>query len=135
MTALDAKIPDGPIEQKWHRYQATCKLVNAANRNKLDVIIIGTGLAGGGAAAALGELGYNVKSFCFQDSPRRAHSVAAQGGVNAAKNYQNDGDNVYRMFYDTIKGGDFRSREASQAQYSFPRSHPPLGSCDQWNSL
>lgn len=111
--SLDARIPDGPIEQKWSRYQATCKLVNAANRKKLDIIVVGTGLAGGGAAAALGELGYNVKAFCFQDSPRRAHSVAAQGGVNAAKNYQNDGDNVYRMFYDTIKGGDFRSREAN----------------------
>ena len=110
---LDAKTPDGPIEQKWSRYQATCRLVNAANRKKLHIIVVGTGLAGGGAAAALGELGYNVKAFCFQDSPRRAHSVAAQGGVNAAKNYQNDGDNVYRMFYDTIKGGDFRSREAN----------------------
>ena len=110
---LDAKIPDGPIEQKWSRYQATCQLVNAANRKKLDVIVVGTGLAGGGAAAALGELGYNVRAFCFHDSPRRAHSTAAQGGVNAAKNYQNDGDNVYRMFYDTVKGGDFRSREAN----------------------
>ena len=109
----DAKIPAGPIEQKWSQYQARCKLVNAANRPKLQVIVIGTGLAGGGAAAALGELGYSVKAFCFQDSPRRAHSVAAQGGVNAAKNYQNDGDNVYRMFYDTVKGGDFRSREAN----------------------
>jgi len=110
---LDAKIPDGPVEQKWSRYQATCKLVNAANRKKLNVIVVGTGLAGGGAAAALGELGYNVKAFCFHDSPRRAHSTAAQGGVNAAKNYQNDGDNIYRMFYDTVKGGDFRSREAN----------------------
>ena len=110
---LDAKIPDGPIEQKWSRYQAKCALVNAANRKKLTVIVIGAGLAGGGAAAALGELGYNVKLFCFHDSVRRAHSVAAQGGVNAAKNYQNDGDNVYRMFYDAIKGGDFRSREAN----------------------
>jgi succinate dehydrogenase / fumarate reductase flavoprotein subunit len=110
---LDAKIPAGPIEQKWSRYQGTCRLVNASNRGKLQVIVIGTGLAGGGAAAALGELGYSVKAFCFHDSPRRAHSVAAQGGVNAAKNYQNDSDNVYRMFYDTIKGGDFRSREAN----------------------
>ncbi len=109
----DAKIPPGPIEQKWSRYQATCKLVNAANRRKLQVIVVGTGLAGGGAAAALGELGYNVQAFCFHDSPRRAHSTAAQGGVNAAKNYHNDGDNVYRMFYDTVKGGDFRSREAN----------------------
>jgi succinate dehydrogenase / fumarate reductase flavoprotein subunit len=110
---LDAKVPDGPIEKKWSQYQATCRLVNAANRPRLKVIVIGTGLAGGGAAAALGELGYSVKAFCFHDSPRRAHSVAAQGGVNAAKNYQNDGDNVYRMFYDTVKGGDFRSREAN----------------------
>jgi succinate dehydrogenase / fumarate reductase flavoprotein subunit len=110
---LNAKIPDGPVEKKWSRYQATCKLVNAANRKKLDVIVVGTGLAGGGAAAALGELGYNVNAFCFHDSPRRAHSTAAQGGVNAAKNYQNDGDNIYRMFYDTVKGGDFRSREAN----------------------
>ena len=110
---LDAKIPEGPLEQKWSRYQGTCRLVNAKNRGKLQVIVIGTGLAGGGAAAALGELGYSVKAFCFHDSPRRAHSVAAQGGVNAAKNYQNDADNVYRMFYDTIKGGDFRSREAN----------------------
>ena len=110
---LDAKIPDGPIEQKWSQYQALCRLVNVGNRKRLNIIVIGTGLAGGGAAAALGELGYSVKAFCFHDSPRRAHSVAAQGGVNAAKNYQNDGDNVYRMFYDTIKGGDFRSREAN----------------------
>ena len=110
---LDAKIPGGPIEQKWSQYQALCRLVNVGNRKHLRIIVIGTGLAGGGAAAALGELGYSVKAFCFHDSPRRAHSVAAQGGVNAAKNYQNDGDNVYRMFYDTIKGGDFRSREAN----------------------
>lgn len=113
MTMLDAKIPNGPIEKKWSEYQATCALVNAANRKKMTVIVIGSGLAGGGAAAALGELGYHVKLFCFHDSTRRAHSVAAQGGVNAAKNYQNDGDNVYRMFYDAIKGGDYRSREAN----------------------
>ena len=110
---LDAKIPEGPLEQKWSRYQATCRLVNAANRRNLEVIVVGTGLAGGGLAAALGELGYHVKAFCFHDSPRRAHSTAAQGGVNAAKNYRNDGDNVYRMFHDAIKGGDFRSREAN----------------------
>ncbi len=110
---LNAKVPAGPIEQKWNRYQGLCRLVNAKNRRQLQVIVIGTGLAGGGAAAALGELGYSVKAFCFHDSPRRAHSVAAQGGVNAAKNYQNDGDNVYRMFYDAVKGGDFRSREAN----------------------
>ncbi len=110
---LDAKIPEGPIEKKWSEYQARCRLINKANRPHLQIIVIGTGLAGGGVAAALGELGYSVKAFSFHDSPRRAHSVAAQGGVNAAKNYQNDGDNIYRMFYDTVKGGDFRSREAN----------------------
>ncbi|MGJ1433596.1 fumarate reductase/succinate dehydrogenase flavoprotein subunit [Sphingobacterium spiritivorum] len=110
---LDAKIPQGPLEDKWENYKKTAKLVNPANRKKLDVIVIGTGLAGSSIAASLGEMGYNVKSFCFQDSPRRAHSVAAQGGVNAAKNYKNDGDSVYRMFVDTLKGGDFRAREAN----------------------
>lgn len=111
--ALDAKIPAGPLKDKWQNYLANTKLINPANRKKLDIIVVGAGLAGGGAAASLAELGYNVKVFFFQDSARRAHSVAAQGGVNAAKNYKNDGDNVYRMFYDTIKGGDFRSREAN----------------------
>jgi succinate dehydrogenase / fumarate reductase flavoprotein subunit len=110
---LDAKIPEGPLENKWSFYKDHAKLVNPANRKKLHVIVVGTGLAGASAAASLAELGYNVQSFCFQDSARRAHSVAAQGGVNAAKNYQNDGDSVYRMFYDTLKGGDFRSREAN----------------------
>lgn len=110
---LDSKIPDGPLEKKWENYKKTAKLVNPANRKKLDVIVVGTGLAGSSIAASLGEMGYNVKSFCFQDSPRRAHSVAAQGGVNAAKNYKNDGDSVYRMFVDTLKGGDFRAREAN----------------------
>jgi succinate dehydrogenase / fumarate reductase flavoprotein subunit len=110
---LNSKIPDGPLDQKWTRYKNTAKLVNPANRKKLDVIVIGTGLAGSSIAASLGEMGYQVKSFCFQDSPRRAHSVAAQGGVNAAKNYKNDGDSVYRMFVDTLKGGDFRAREAN----------------------
>ncbi|MCI3936343.1 fumarate reductase/succinate dehydrogenase flavoprotein subunit [Chryseobacterium aahli] len=110
---LDSKIPEGPLEQKWENYKKTAKLVNPANRKKLDVIVVGTGLAGSSLAASLGEMGYNVKSFCFQDSPRRAHSVAAQGGVNAAKNYKNDGDSVYRMFVDTLKGGDFRAREAN----------------------
>ncbi|HUK66416.1 MAG TPA: fumarate reductase/succinate dehydrogenase flavoprotein subunit [Anaeromyxobacteraceae bacterium] len=111
--ALDAKIPSGPIEKKWTEHKAHMKLVNPANKRKYTVIVVGTGLAGGAAAASLGELGYNVLSFCFQDSPRRAHSIAAQGGINAAKNYQNDGDSVYRLFYDTVKGGDFRSREAN----------------------
>ncbi|MBB6500764.1 fumarate reductase/succinate dehydrogenase flavoprotein subunit [Pedobacter cryoconitis] len=110
---LDAKIPEGPLEKKWSNYKAQAKLVNPANRKKLPVIVVGTGLAGSSAAASLAEQGYPVYSFCFQDSARRAHSVAAQGGVNAAKNYQNDGDSVYRMFYDTLKGGDFRAREAN----------------------
>lgn len=110
---LDSKIPKGPLEQKWENYKKTAKLVNPANRKKLDIIVVGTGLAGSSVAASLGEMGYNVKSFCFQDSARRAHSVAAQGGVNAAKNYKNDGDSVFRMFVDTLKGGDFRAREAN----------------------
>jgi succinate dehydrogenase / fumarate reductase flavoprotein subunit len=110
---LDAKIPEGPLTEKWNRYKATCRLVSFNNKKKLDIIVVGTGLAGASAAASFAEAGYNVRSFCFQDSARRAHSVAAQGGVNAAKNYQNDGDSVYRMFYDTIKGGDFRAREAN----------------------
>jgi succinate dehydrogenase / fumarate reductase, flavoprotein subunit len=110
---LDAKIPAGPLEQKWSHYRSTAKLVSPANRKKLRVIVVGTGLAGSSLAASLGEMGYQVTCFCFQDTARRAHSVAAQGGVNACKNYKNDGDNVFRMFYDTIKGGDFRSREAN----------------------
>ncbi len=110
---LDAKIPSGSLENKWTDYKGHCKLVNPANKRKLEVIIVGTGLAGASAAASLGELGYKVKAFCFQDSPRRAHSIAAQGGINAAKNYQNDGDSVFRLFYDTIKGGDYRAREAN----------------------
>jgi succinate dehydrogenase / fumarate reductase flavoprotein subunit len=110
---LDAKIPSGSLENKWTDYKGHCKLVNPSNKRKLEVIIVGTGLAGASAAASLGELGYKVKAFCFQDSPRRAHSIAAQGGINAAKNYQNDGDSVFRLFYDTIKGGDYRAREAN----------------------
>ncbi|MFM8591541.1 MAG: fumarate reductase/succinate dehydrogenase flavoprotein subunit [Sphingomonadales bacterium] len=110
---LDSKIPSGSLDQKWTSYKGHCKLVNPANKRKLEVIVVGTGLAGASAAASLGELGYQVKAFCFQDSPRRAHSIAAQGGINAAKNYQNDGDSVYRLFYDTIKGGDYRAREAN----------------------
>ena len=110
---LDAKIPSGPVADKWNRYRQQVKLVNPANKRKFDVIVIGSGLAGASAAATLAELGYNVKCFCFQDSPRRAHSIAAQGGINAAQNYRNDGDSVYRLFYDTIKGGDFRAREAN----------------------
>ncbi len=113
MSALDSKIPEGPLAEKWTYYKAHQKLVNPANKRRLDVIIVGTGLAGASAAATLGELGFNVLNFCIQDSPRRAHSIAAQGGINAAKNYQNDGDSVYRLFYDTIKGGDYRSREAN----------------------
>src|SRR6202034_3013403 len=110
---LDAKIPAGPLAEKWSKHKFNLKLVNPANKRKYDVIVVGTGLAGGAAAASLGELGYNVKAFCFQDSPRRAHSIAAQGGINAAKNYRNDGDSVHRLFSDTIKGGDFRSRESN----------------------
>jgi len=110
---LDTKIPEGPLEKKWSNYKRNAKLVSPNNRKKLEIIVVGTGLSGASAAASLAEMGYQVKSFCFQDTPRRAHSVAAQGGVNAAKNYKNDGDSVYRMFYDTLKGGDFRSREAN----------------------
>lgn len=110
---LDPKIPEGPLADKWANFIASSKLVNPANRRRYEIIVVGSGLAGGAAAAVLGEQGYNVKCFCYQDSPRRAHSIAAQGGINAAKNYQNDGDSVYRLFYDTIKGGDFRSREAN----------------------
>src|SRR5947208_585494 len=111
--SLDARIPSGPLAQKWDNHKFESKLVNPANKRKFEVIIVGTGLAGASAAASLAELGYKVKAFCFQDSPRRAHSIAAQGGINAAKNYQNDGDSVHRLFYDTIKGGDFRAREAN----------------------
>lgn len=110
---LNAKTPDGPLEDKWTSYKGHCRLVNPSNKRNLEIIVIGTGLAGASASATLAELGYQVKSFCFQDSPRRAHSIAAQGGINAAKNYQNDGDSVFRLFYDTIKGGDFRGREAN----------------------
>ncbi|MCG2613616.1 fumarate reductase/succinate dehydrogenase flavoprotein subunit [Terrimonas sp. NA20] len=110
---LDSKIPAGKLEEKWVDYKGHCKLVNPANKRKIEIIVVGTGLAGASAAASLGELGYKVKAFCFQDSPRRAHSIAAQGGINAAKNYQNDGDSVFRLFYDTIKGGDYRARESN----------------------
>ncbi|HEY2019465.1 MAG TPA: fumarate reductase/succinate dehydrogenase flavoprotein subunit [Bryobacteraceae bacterium] len=110
---LDSKSPTGPIETRWDRHRFNLKLVNPANKRKHTIIVVGSGLAGGSAAASLGELGYNVKCFCFQDSPRRAHSIAAQGGINAAKNYHNDGDSIYRLFYDTVKGGDFRSRESN----------------------
>src|SRR5205814_1254012 len=110
---LDSKIPPGPLAQKWRSHRDHLRLVSPNNRRKFEIIVVGTGLAGGSAAATLGELGYQVTCFCFQDSPRRAHSIAAQGGINAAKNYQNDGDSIYRLFYDTIKGGDFRSREGN----------------------
>src|SRR6476469_2518210 len=110
---LDPKVPPGPLDQKWRNHQDHSRLVSPNNRRKLEIIVVGSGLAGGSAAATLGELGYRVKCFCFQDSPRRAHSIAAQGGINAAKNYQNDGDSVYRLFYDTVKGGDYRSRESN----------------------
>src|SRR5438045_1161570 len=110
---FDAKVPPGPLAQKWRNHRDHSRLVSPNNRGKVGIIVVGSGLAGGSAAATLGELGYRVKCFCFQDSARRAHSIAAQGGINAAKNYQNDGDSVYRLFHDTIKGGDFRSREAN----------------------
>jgi succinate dehydrogenase / fumarate reductase, flavoprotein subunit len=113
MEKLNSKIPDGPLAQKWTKFKSSVKLVNPANKKKLEIIVIGTGLSGAGAASSLGELGYSVKNFCYQDSPRRAHSVAAQGGINASKNYQSDGDSTYRLFYDMIKGGDFRAREAN----------------------
>src|SRR5271157_4972132 len=113
MAELNAKVPSGPLAGKWTQYKDHQNLVNPTNKRKLDIIVVGTGLAGASAAASLGEMGFNVKIFCYQDSPRRAHSIAAQGGINAAKNYPNDGDSVYRLFYDTIKGGDFRAREAN----------------------
>src|SRR3954451_8044003 len=110
---LDAKIPHGPLVQKWTNHRDHARLVAPNNRRRFEIIVVGSGLAGGSAAATLGEPGYNVKCFCYQDSPRRAHSIAAQGGINAAKNYQNDGDSIYRLFYDTVKGGDFRARESN----------------------
>jgi len=110
---LKPNVPDWPIEMMWDKHRFDLKLVNPANKRKYDIIVVGSGLAGASAAASMAELGYNVKCFCYQDSPRRAHSIAAQGGINAAKNYQNDGDSVYRLFYDTVKGGDFRAREAN----------------------
>ena len=113
MTTINSKIPEGPVSEKWTNFKAHQKLVNPTNKRKLEIIVVGTGLAGASAAASLGEMGFKVKSFCIQDSPRRAHSIAAQGGINAAKNYQNDGDSVYRLFYDTVKGGDYRAREAN----------------------
>ena len=110
---LNPQTPEGDLANKWTSYKSSLPLVSPANKQKLDIIVIGTGLAGASAAASLAEMGYNIKSFCFQDSPRRAHSIAAQGGINASKNYQNDGDSTFRLFYDTIKGGDYRSREAN----------------------
>src|ERR1700726_2528524 len=112
-TTLDSKVPSGSLEKKWDKHRGESKLVAPNNRPKFNIIVVGSGLAGASAAATLGELGYNVKCFCFQDSPRRAHSIAAQGGINAAKNYHSDGDSIFRLFYDTVKGGDFRSREAN----------------------
>ena len=113
MATLNSGVPQGDLKDKWTQYKDSINLVNPANKRNIDVIVVGTGLAGGSASATLAELGYNVKTFCYQDSPRRAHSIAAQGGINAAKNYQGDGDSVHRLFYDTVKGGDYRSREAN----------------------
>ena len=113
MANLDSRIPAGPLADKWRKHKADIKLVNPANKRKYEVIVVGAGLAGSSAASSLGDLGYKVKNFVFHDTPRRAHSIAAQGGINAAKNYQNDGDSVHRLFYDTIKGGDYRAREAN----------------------
>lgn len=110
MATLNSGVPQGDLKDKWTQYKDSIDLVNPANKRNIDVIVVGTGLAGGSASATLAELGYNVKTFCYQDSPRRAHSIAAQGGINAAKNYQGDGDSTYRLFYDTVKGGDYRSR-------------------------
>src|SRR3989449_9664383 len=110
---LDAHIPSGPLAQKWDKHRFEMKLINPANKRRFDVLVVGSGLAGASAAATLAELGYHVQCFCFQDSPRRAHSIAAQGGINAAKNYKNDGDSIYRLFYDTVKGGDFLAREGN----------------------
>src|SRR5215204_3924412 len=113
MPILNSRVPEGSLTEKWTKYKSTVRLVNPANKRSIEIIVVGSGLAGASAAASLAELGYNVKCFCFQDSPRRAHSIAAQGGINAAKNYSNDGDSVYRLFYDTVKGGDFRARESN----------------------
>ena len=113
MATLDSKTPSGPLADKWRKHKVDIKLVNPANKRKYEIIVVGAGLAGSSAASSLADLGYKVKCFVFHDSPRRAHSIAAQGGINAAKNYQNDGDSAYRLFYDTIKGGDYRSREAN----------------------
>src|SRR6266702_5964926 len=112
-TTLDSKVPSGPLEKKWNKHRGESKLVSPNNRPKFNIIVVGSGLAGASAAATLAELGYHVQCFCYQDSPRRAHSIAAQGGINAAKNYRNDGDSVHRLFYDTVKGGDYRSRESN----------------------
>ncbi|MGC2061353.1 MAG: FAD-binding protein, partial [Thermodesulfovibrionales bacterium] len=123
MTILDGKCPSGPLPEKWHKHCQEMRLVNPANRRKYRIIVVGTGLAGASAAATLGELGYNVDAFCCQDSARRAHSIAAQGGINAAKNYPNDGDSIFRLFHDTIKGGDFRAREANVYRLATVSNH------------
>ena len=130
MIKLESKCPTGPIETRWDRYRFETKLINPANKRKYTILVVGTGLAGASAAASLAELGYNVKAFCYQDSPRRAHSISAQGGINAAKNYRNDGDSVYRLFYDTVKGGDYRARESNVyrlAQVSLTHHRPVRG--------
>ena len=120
MTVLDSKTPEGPIANRWTKHKNEINVVNPANKRLIDIIVVGTGLAGGAACSSLAEMGYNVKAFCYQDSPRRAHSIAAQGGINAAKNYQNDGDSVFRLFYDTVKGGDYRARAVSYTHLTLP---------------
>jgi len=122
---LDSRIPQGELSNKWTEYKSSVPLVNPANKRNINIIVVGTGLAGASAASTLAEMGYNVSDFCIQDSPRRAHSIAAQGGINAAKNYQNDGDSVYRLFYDTIKGGDYRSREGNVHRLAWTFSPKP----------
>ena len=129
--SLDSKIPTGPLADKWTSHKVDSKLINPANKRKFKIIVVGSGLAGGSAAASLSELGYQVDCFCYQDSARRAHSIAAQGGINAAKNYQNDGDSIFRLFYDTIKGGDFRAREANVHRLADNIRQKPNAGCRQ----
>ena len=135
MTKMDSKTPQGALSEKWTNHKSSINLVSPANKRLIDVIVVGTGLAGASASATLAELGYNVKTFCFQDSPRRAHSIAAQGGINAAKNYQGDGDSTYRLFYDTIKGGDYRSREGNVHRLAEISVNVEIGQCIRFKMI